>query len=212
MSVAAHHSMIGGNGSMPYAYSVEWLEACGEQFIFTGLPIKNNTGYQVEMEYCFATYPSAQANPEAWVYGYWNSRPSNRLYLIGMYKTDLRCGAGPDNSFYHCNISRDTNFHVAKLLNNGAYFDGVRKCATVLNTLANPPAGMTSVMMFKSPHVDNGGTRRVKYCKIWSIAGELLRDYKGVVDFNDIPCVYDAVENTLTYNAGTGNFGIGPKI
>ena len=212
MTSAGHHSMMQtASQGKPYSCRVEWLESNGPQYIWTGLPIINNTGYQVEIEYCFLTFPTG-TYAESWVFGYWNNQPNARMYLAGLYKNYLRCGAGPDSSSHYCSLNRNTNFHVAKILNDGAYFDGVRKCPTALDQLPDPIYDMTSVPLFKSWHVDQGGTRRVKYCKMRSIAGELLRDFIMVVDFNGVACVYDRVTNRLFYNDGTGVFTPGPQI
>jgi len=201
----ARHSMYGpvGSGRIPYR-QVEWLQSTGSQYINTGMsPPAQYTGYQVEIEYRYTSRPSN----DTWVFGYWNNNPSARLYLVGYYN-GYRCGAGPDNSSYWANINYDTNFHVAQLLNDGAYFDGVKLKSTALNVLGlHDNSGF---WLFKSQYIDTGGTRQVKYCKMWTVEGELVRDFVPVLDDNDVPCMYDKVSKTLFYNAGTGSFTAGP--
>lgn len=203
----ARHSMYGpvGSGKVPYR-QVEWLQSTGSQYIDTGMPPPAQyTGYQVEIEYRYTSKP----RNDTWLFGYWNVVPSARLYLIGYYN-GYRCGAGPDNSTYWCNTPYDSNFHVAKLLNDGAYFDGVRKAPTNLSGIA--AHADRGLWLFKSEHIDTGGVRQVKYCKMWTIDGELVRHFVPVLDNNDIPCMYDLVSKTLFYNAGTGSFTAGPYV
>ena len=46
---------------------------------------------------------------------------------------------------------------------------------------------------------------RLYYCKIYD-NGTLIRDYIPVLDWDDVPCLYDKVKRKLYYNAGTGSF------
>lgn len=41
-------------------------------------------------------------------------------------------------------------------------------------------------------------------------SGTLIRDFIPVLDYNNVPCMYDKVSGTFFYNAGTGNFVAGP--
>lgn len=37
-------------------------------------------------------------------------------------------------------------------------------------------------------------------------SGEIIRDFIPVLDWNDVPCMYDKVSGEMFYNAGTGEF------
>ena len=49
-------------------------------------------------------------------------------------------------------------------------------------------------------------------CKIYDNNGVLVRDMIPVLDSNNIPCMYDLVEDKFYYNAGTGDFIAGPIV
>jgi len=207
---------------LPYDAEVEYLRSTGVQRIDTGMPPPAlYTGYQVEIEYRYTSRPSN----DTWVFGYWNNNPSARLYLIGYYN-GYRCGAGPDNSGYWATIGYDTNFHVAQILNDGAYFDGVKLKPTDLSRLAYQSRD-EGFWLFRSRHIDTGGVRQVKYCKMWTISGELVRDFIPVRFTNELGqsegAMYDRANPTvgmdpdgsprtdgLYRNRGTGAFVNGP--
>lgn len=51
-------------------------------------------------------------------------------------------------------------------------------------------------------------TCRIYSCKIWD-NGSIIRDIIPVLDLNDVPCVYDKINDRLYYNKGTGVFNYG---
>lgn len=197
---------------LPYDAEVSYLQADGTQLIDTGMKTSGgdsalNRGYQVEIEYRYTSRPGN----DTWVFGYWNTIPSIRLYLIGYYN-GYRCGAGPDTSSYWANINYDSNFHVASIKNDGAYFDGIRLKPTDISGIG--AHGAHGLWLFQSEHVERGGTRQVKYCKMWTIEGELVRDFIPVrfTNENDISegAMYDRVSKQLFRNIRYGRFVIGP--
>lgn len=150
---------------LPYDAEVEYLECYGTQYVETGLQVVNYTGYQLEMGFCF----TEEQSTESWCMGYWNTEPSWRIYLVGHYFENLRCGAGPDNSTYHCNKPFDTNWHVAELKIDGAYLDGVRGADCDLYALPEPTTD--SIWLGRSAHADGGTNRQISYCKFWTVGG-----------------------------------------
>ena len=196
-------SWISYDTIIPYP-QVEYLEGNGStRYMNTGLSVGNDYhAYQVEIEFCFISQPSN----DTWVFGGWNNVPNSAtLYLVGYYG-GLRCGGGPDTTNYWANKTFDTNYHIAEIKNNGAYWDGVYYKPTVL-TAINP---LTTLPLFKSTHT-NGSTigRRIKYCKIWTLNDELIRHYVPVLVEN-VGCMYDVVNKTLNYSNGTQAFVAGP--
>lgn len=204
MEVAARQSLWKTSNLIPYP-QVEWLEGNGStKWMSTGLTVgDDHKAYQIEIQFCFTSQPSQ----DTWVFGGWNSVPSTTLYLVGYY-SGIRCGAGPDNSSYWANIAFDTNWHIAQLKNDGAYWDGIYYKPTALTSISP----LADVPLFKSTHV-NGSTipRRIKYCKIWTLDDKLIRHYVPVV-VNNVGCMYDVMNKTLTYSAGSEAFGAGPIV
>ena len=46
---------------------------------------------------------------------------------------------------------------------------------------------------------------KIYYCKFYD-GTVIVRDFIPVLDWNDVPCMYDKVNDELYYNAGTGEF------
>ena len=192
---------------LPYDAEVQYLGSTG-QYVETCLKVINYFGYQLELKYRFTSYK----NGECWCIGYWNTTPEWRIYLAGHYFQNLRCGAGPDTSQYHCSKPFDTNWHVAELKLDGAYFDGVRGADCNLYSLPQPTS--TSIWLGRSVHTDNSLSRQIEYCKMWTVDGQLVRDFIPVRFTNENNqskgAFYDKVSKQLFKNATTGSFTIGP--
>lgn len=195
---------------LPYDAEVEYLGCSGQQHVETGLQVIDYVGYQLEIKYRF----TSRVSTESWCIGYWNTQPEWRIYLAGHYFENLRCGAGPDNSTYHCNKPFDTNWHVAELKLDGAYFDGVRGADT--NLYAMPQPTTNSIWLGRSSHADGNTPRQIEYCKMWTVGGELVRDFIPVRFTNESNqnegAFYDKVGQQLYRNAGMGDFIIGPDV
>ena len=195
---------------LPYDAEVEYLGCGGQQYVETGLQVINYVGYQLEMKYCFTEYN----HTESWCVGYWNTQPEWRIYLVGHYFENLRCGVGPDNSQYHCSIPFDDNWHVAELKLDGAYLDGVRGADADLYAMPQPTTN--SIWLGRSSHTDGNTPRRIAYCKMWTVDGQLVRDFIPV-RVGQTGAWYDRANptggpngNGLYYNNGTGYFQPGP--
>ena len=50
---------------------------------------------------------------------------------------------------------------------------------------------------------------RVSYCKLYDANIALVRDFIPVLDWNNVPCMYDKVSGAFFYNSGSGNFNYG---
>jgi hypothetical protein len=55
------------------------------------------------------------------------------------------------------------------------------------------------------PAAYNPSAMRLYYCRIYENE-VLIRDFIPVLDWNDVPCLYDEVSDELFYNAGTDKF------
>ena len=49
-------------------------------------------------------------------------------------------------------------------------------------------------------------SQKVYSAQMYDPDNVLIRDFIPVVDWNDIPCLYDKVSGTLFYNKGSGQF------
>lgn len=59
--------------------------------------------------------------------------------------------------------------------------------------------------LFELARENYKGVFRLHSCKIYD-DGTLVRDYIPVLDWDNVPCLYDKVTHKLYYNAGTGSF------
>ena len=62
----------------------------------------------------------------------------------------------------------------------------------------------TNLYIFNTPSIANkGSTFSLKYFKIYE-NGILVRDYIPILDYNGVPSLFDKINYTYTYNAGSG--------
>ena len=102
----------------------------------------------------------------------------------------------PNSAFY----AKDHIFVIDK---SGLYINGNKRLAfnntfdgeypLYLFTI-NLAGATASIMRFK-----------VHYFKVWE-NDTLVHDFIPVLDWNDVPCLYDKVSGELLYNQGTGQF------
>lgn len=98
----------------------------------------------------------------------------------------------------------DNNYYEATL--NGRSL--TRTYNTAYSNTANP---LSFFRDFRASPNNIFGGYRIYSCKIKQ-DGVLARDYVPVLDWNMTPCLYDKVNNTLTYNTGSGTLNYGRQI
>ena len=179
---------------------LEYIESTGTQWIDTLLYPTANTKCVVDFQ--FTSLP----NTSQIVIGAWQAS-AGMLFGINY--------ANPNKNFKFAfgtsawagdTLTADTNRHM--LYMNDENGDG-RLDETVLAShsdvvsLAN---NSYSLSIFKCQgSISYPASMKLYSCKIYE-GEELVRDYIPVLDYKDIPCLYDKVEEKFYYNEGTGDF------
>ena len=97
-----------------------------------------------------------------------------------------------------------SNKNFVAIINNQTYIN--RSDTAIL------PTQDKSVKIGYSDHEQRGFAQRNYYVKIWDSTNTLVRDFIPVLDPDDVPCLFDKVEQKFYYNAGTGQFIAGPVL
>lgn len=187
-----------------YKCEVEYLESTGTQKIDTGINADSNLGFNI-------TYKmNSQTTPE----NRWGAiRQSGNTIVRHHTSTDTASNTfgyflGSGRAF---TLPTDIDKHTLSLdTEAGIYIlDGVsatfRKSVfdCQLNFWIFGRNGNTESLVNIAPMT-------IYKCELYS-SGVLVRDYIPVLDWNDVPCLYDKVTDELFYNQGTGEFLYGLK-
>ena len=118
---------------------------------------------------------------------------SNILY-INIYGTTIN----PVTTDFQLNKD-----YIFKMDNQKLIYNGVTR---YYSSWATPRPGVQSMYLFKlNGEVEEPVCIRLYYFKIYE-QDDLVHDFIPVLDKNDIPCLWDKVEEKFYYNQGTGQF------
>lgn len=174
---------------LPYKEVLEYLESTGTQYIDTGLVVKANT--LADFTFQFTEIPSTESGIFGTTAGSAYSIMAYRANIIWWFKSTTKT---EDLNKHHVVFSEDGN----------CYKDGVS-----IATRGTFGVQQAYTMLLFASLTDNNtiyySSSRIFNFKFYE--GDVLtRDYIPVLDWNDVPCMYDRVNNKLYYNQGTGEF------
>lgn len=194
---------------LPYKRKLKYLESTGTQWIDANTgDIDDTWGYQAETSQPDRGVTSGEAYiigssitlrqrffsfgdyHTYWTFG-WGARQSN---FIGLDNTTTfeRYPIGSDNYYVHSlNFMDDNTARFSDFSMNLSWEWGSGTTNTTIKLFAS----------FGSTLCQG----RIKWCKI-SHGSEIVRDFIPVLDWNDVPCMYDKVSKQRFYNKGTGSF------
>ena len=186
-----------------YKRELAYLESTDAQFIDTGyIP---NTNTKVELYAGGINANTFPVESGGWFVGsrtaymseafgtYYN--PSQQA-LYGAFGNHQSNVSVPISAFY----GKDHLFVIDK---SGLYLNGNKRIS--FNSAFN---GKYPLYLFT---INLAGSRanvlrfKLYYCKAWD-GDTLVRDFIPVLDWNDVPCMYDKVTDELFYNKVTGEF------
>jgi hypothetical protein len=202
---------------------IEYLESTGTQYIDTGVVGNLNTEYEITVK----SNRLPETSTDHSLYAIFGSRTSAYQNTIMSVYHITNEEYGIINDFGNYQITRQSPIrNSAEMLhkytlknsksertitdNNTGWTDTVT--TTYSGSLTTPTnlyigyAGSLSGLLNVANLYGN-----IYRCKIWD-NGTLVRDFIPVLDYNDVPCMYDKVSNQYFYNAGTGDFIAGPVI
>ena len=185
-----------------YKRELAYLENTERQWIDTGY-IPNATS-SVEMIASGLSANSFTVATGTWFFG---ARAGYLNRAFGSYYD-------PSNSTLYYAFGNQMKNSVIKTLYNGEqkfYANSVGMYVNDVITVTATPNTFTSPVPLSLFGLNNNGSvisstkYKMHYFKIWD-NGVLVRDFIPVLDWNDRPCMYDKVTDTLFYNQGTGEF------
>lgn len=114
-------------------------------------------------------------------------------------------------SNYEDKVIKFKFIHTASNNYYEATLDGTSLSRTYTASYANNVNPLSFFRDFRANPNNIFGGYRIYSAKI-KVNGVLVRDYVPVLDWNMIPCLYDKVNNTLSYNTGSGTLDCGRQI
>lgn len=171
-----------------YKAELKYLESTGRQCIDTGILATATTDYEFVGSICDDTKTGWIAGAPTW---------------IGVHKKAGTVAITQTSTGMTYNTVDIDEVFTIGLFGAKSYFNGVET-----NTLKRNNSTMT-LFLFAYHHTNDTGTInssiRMWSFKIWD-NGTIVRDFIPVLDWNDVPCMYDKVSGELFYNQGTGEF------
>lgn len=189
----------------PYT-RIQYLEGiCNEQYIDLGIVPTPNLYYYGK--FGFQSVISGS-------YEFFGARDTMGSGLL-TYTTTSDDNIGVD--FFRTSSERYVINNVNPVVNDIFVFDiqnkimKISKNGSVIDTHTFTDDGTTTETLYlNGTHSTNApttgrGIGRIYAFKIWD-NGTLVRDMIPILDNEDVPCMYDKVEDRLYYNSGTGEF------
>lgn len=174
---------------------IQYIESTGTQYIDTGVKPDYANGDKVEISFYRASYTGGQ--PCA--FGSRKSNVTNGVYALAL--NIIICDADASSSFP---IYADERNNVTLSVDNNN--------VVINNTSYIMPRRVTSEFNAYLFGLNDSGWINVPYkgmklynWKYWK-NGVLVQNLIPVLDANSVPCLYNLVDGTFFYNAGSGTF------
>lgn len=177
----------------PYKKELLYLESTGTQWLDVGKTINTATD---TVELVFQNTESALYK---WFFG---EHDNGARFGLGSGDGSNKRNVAYGSSTYKVSDKQQYDSKHTFIANeNGVYLDGTK--------IANF-ASFASTSTLYLFNLNLSGGNYVCCAKIWSYRhtrnGALLCDFIPVLDWDDVPCMYDRVSGELFYNKGTGEF------
>lgn len=188
---------------------IEYLASTGTQYIDTGYRPNNTT----------RTVFAVQMLPQSPV-SVMGSRTAmgNAAFAINIYSSGNETVAsyyGDEQKYFCNNMKPNIIFIFDKDKNITNIYDSNNQilCTLSHSVQTFQTAPTLTIFTAQAPLIiqESISYSRIYYFKIYD-NDILVRDMIPVLDSNNIPCMYDLVEDKYYYNAGTGDFIAGPMI
>jgi hypothetical protein len=178
----------------PYKLELPYIQSTGTQFIDTGFIPKSTTRV-------VASFTMMQTDSKWYkLWGSGNGSYTNDFSMWASGTTKLQVCYGNKNTTITCDggqVYADANKNVWLM-------DGVTTTLTAQTFTCNYPMYIFSVNRDTNSSYVNAKIRLESF-QIYD-NGALVRDYIPVLDWENVPCLYDKVTRKLYYNAGSGTF------
>lgn len=187
---------------------VEYLQSSGAQYIDTGITANGEfkAKYKIYIPTGFTNFivGGARSSTQHLNFGQYETSGNFIMAYLGNYWT-----AGTPttaNSYFETEIDYKSGSQTGKV-NGTSMLSGSYTGTEELNM---------NIYLFKRNFYGATDTispfsGRIYYFKIWK-DDRLVRDFIPCLDNNNVPCLWDRVEQKAYYNAGTGTFNYGHTI
>lgn len=185
----------------PYKCKLTHIESTGTQYIDTGFKPKGNTRVVVDAEIL-------NSSNSAWIFGGRHTATQN---TFGVFYTGSGFRHDYNNS-YSVNLNKKWSGRQTIDKNkNVLTVGGTSVTQTYADFSSNYSLWLFNMNGAGTPVTSSNGALKWYSSQIYD-NGTLVRDYIPVLDWSDIPCLYDEVDGTLYYNKGTGEFIAGDIV
>ena len=188
-----------------------YLESSGTQYINTGVYGGSNT--RITAKFQMVTKPTTEYMT---ILGIWNSRTMDRWFYYTatakyaiQYYSSLKQNLNMPTDDSILELDKDKN--VFKVNGSTIYTGSSTAFSSTIPIYLFSSCAMNYNTQSLEPQWDNNATSRMYDCQIY-VDNVMVRDYIPVLDNNNVPCMYDQLNDTYYYNQGTGSFTAGPVI
>ena len=189
-----------------YKKRLLYLESAGPQYLDTEIAGKSGVRAFLDFEFVsgsfadFIVFGSSAGNgTTSW---------TNRFYPVSARDGEWVLGYG-DRYYADVVPKLGQRYAVESELLSGKQTMTIDGVTVISNTLVKTVDSKQSMYLFGVNYVGKfkayGGSR-IYSCWI-EVGGALVRDFIPVLDWDDVPCLYDKVSEKCFYNKGTGEFG-----
>ena len=199
------------SSQLPTGYTeLEYIESTGTQYIDTGIVNWNNT---LEYEIKLSIEPQANVKTYFGCYDEWSTSKNNvpNISTWTNYKVASNFRAGySSNSGTDIGISNGQTGTISLKGNTISWSEG-----TSTSFDRGYDFTVSSSIFLFAQHANTGttefATTKIYRAKFW-LNGELIRDFRPMLDYNNVACMFDMVTGKCFYNRGTGAFITGPEV
>lgn len=184
-----------------YKRELEYLESTGTQWLDTGLRLNQNSKLEMLISH-FDT------NGNRRTFGSRSSATQNNFSVVSgpvggtmSIVTDF-CNYKDNRLAYVINGDEFLEISISK---EKLKINDSEKAVSTYSAFTTPGNAYLFECSGAYPAGYVGAVMRLYYCRIYD-NNELIRDFVPVLDWNDVPCLYDRVTDELFYNQGTGEF------
>ena len=202
-------SSISGGGSSPYT-ELEYIEGTGNQYIDTGVSLKDVTNYEIEFKFKPTNITDSYNE-------YLTVEETLELFISNGGSLSYKFGGKRVNNFLTVNTNTIYDLKITYNSNNVTITNDGTQIGTISNV--GPLDTSTSLLFLRFYAGFQTITAKAKVYKFKiSINGEVVQDYvpSKISAFN-IPYygnigMYDKANNNFYINSGTGSFIAGPEV
>ena len=199
------------SSQLPTGYTeLESIESTGTQYIDTGIVNWNNT---LEYEIKLSIEPQSGTKTYFGCYDGWstskNNVPSISTWTNYKVASNFRAGYS-SSSGTDIGISNGQTGTISFKGNTISWSEG----SSTSFDRGYDFTVSSSIFLF-ALHTNIGATEfattKIYRAKFW-LNGELIRDFRPMLDYNNVACMFDMVTGKCFYNQGTDTFITGPEV